>query len=358
MGDTRGFLADFPTWFGQHSSEGGWLACAVSAVTNRMCCCMEDPLGSTLMTVSPQTLEAHDISGHVTGIEDSEKVDMTLLRVQAGGKLEPANHFRFQLLSAVRADDAPGVLQHVADGADISLMGEALRLAAHRGSASVVRELVAVGLSVNEECPQTGFTPIQLATAGGHHLVCEVLLDALADVNKPIAGSTVLGLAHKSGHVEVEEVISQHIASLVENEQCENNDASQANRRAHVLPRVAPFLSEAVLQALPQKLKSGESGNATSTAAAVAAAAAAGVTITSSSGGKIAAPLALGGPVPMPTPAASGATASGQAGSMPSAGSGQAGAVAVDAPNSAATAPKIVPEGVAAEEPAPRTQTA
>lgn len=39
----------------------------------------------------------------------------------------------------------PEVLQFVADGVAAADMGEALRLAAGRGSASVVRELVAVG---------------------------------------------------------------------------------------------------------------------------------------------------------------------------------------------------------------------
>merc|ERR1719424_759355 len=99
--------------------------------------------------------------------------------MSSGGANGGTNPLRLQLLTAVRNDDAPGVLQHVADGADINLMGEALRLAAHRGSAAVVRELVAVGLSVNEPCPQTHFTPIHLSSAAGHHVVCEVFVGCL-----------------------------------------------------------------------------------------------------------------------------------------------------------------------------------
>merc|ERR1719446_1925895 len=71
---------------------------------------------------------------------------------------------RTQLLTAARQDDASSVLQHVADGAEVADLSEALRLAAQRGSASVVRELVAVGLSVNDCCPHAGFSPLQLAS--------------------------------------------------------------------------------------------------------------------------------------------------------------------------------------------------
>merc|ERR1712176_578909 len=128
--------------------------------------------------------------------------------------------------------------------------GEGLRIAAHRGSASVVRELVAVGLCVNDGCPHTGFTPLQLAASSGHIVVCELLLDALADVHRPIGGATALSLARKMGNVEVEEVIERHVASLLQ-EQNEGADDAAQYRRAHVLPRVSPVLSEAVMQALP-----------------------------------------------------------------------------------------------------------
>eukprot|EP00929_Paragymnodinium_shiwhaense_P076554 TRINITY_DN39386_c0_g1_i1.p1 TRINITY_DN39386_c0_g1~~TRINITY_DN39386_c0_g1_i1.p1 ORF type:complete len:340 (+),score=60.90 TRINITY_DN39386_c0_g1_i1:59-1078(+) len=237
----------------QQQQGGGFM----DSLLGQMCCCASD---------NQHSLGILDMQGALTSpefflkdfaindrgpdqIEEAEKVDNDLTKGMQSGGSSGGNPLRLQLLAAVRNDDAPGVLQHVADGADISLMGEALRLASHRGSASVVRELVAVGLSVNDNCPQTHFTPIHLAAAGGHHVVCEVLLDALADVHRPIGGTTALSMARKSGHAEVEEVITRHITSLVMNDQGADN--SQANRRAHVLPRVSPFLSEAVLQALP-----------------------------------------------------------------------------------------------------------
>jgi len=79
--------------------------------------------------------------------------------------------------------------------------------------------------------------------------VCELLLDALADVHRPIGGKTALILARQNGNVEVEEVIERHVASLMLQDQGAD-DAAQY-RRAHVLPRVSPVLSEAILQALP-----------------------------------------------------------------------------------------------------------
>jgi len=221
----------------------------------KMCCCSSDnqgPLGMDM--IAPQVgqdlfLRDLTITRDSSGIEEAERMDRRLMRGRNGSA--DNNPLRLHLLAAVRQDDAPGVLQHVADGADIALMGEALRLAAHRGSASVVRELVAVGLTVNDCCYQTGFTPIQLASAGGHHVVCEVLLDALADVHRPINGTTALSMARKSGHAEVEEVITRHMTTLVMNEQGDADPSSQANRRANVLPRVSPLLSEAAMQALP-----------------------------------------------------------------------------------------------------------
>eukprot|EP00930_Biecheleria_cincta_P061441 TRINITY_DN47009_c0_g1_i1.p1 TRINITY_DN47009_c0_g1~~TRINITY_DN47009_c0_g1_i1.p1 ORF type:complete len:334 (+),score=91.81 TRINITY_DN47009_c0_g1_i1:37-1002(+) len=157
---------------------------------------------------------------------------------------------RRRLLSAVQHDDAPAVLQFVADGIDTEEMSEALRLAAGRGSASVVRELVAVGLCVNEGCRTSGFTPLQLAAAGGHVVVSELLLDALADVNRQVDGINALSLARKMGNVEVEEVLERHVAALMMQDQGNADEAAQY-RRAHVLPRVSAVLSEAVLNAVP-----------------------------------------------------------------------------------------------------------
>lgn len=153
---------------------------------------------------------------------------------------------RRHLLAAVRQDDAPKVLTFVAQGLDIGLLSEAMHLAAQRGSAAVVRELVAVGLSVNDLCPSTGFTPLQLGAVAGHLVVCELLLDAQADVHRPVGGSTALMLARKMGNAEIEEVIERHVASMVLTDQGDSDEAAHY-RRAHVLPRVSPVLSEAVL---------------------------------------------------------------------------------------------------------------
>merc|ERR1719210_139863 len=157
---------------------------------------------------------------------------------------------------AARQDDAPAMLQLVADGADLTDVCEALRLAAYRGSASVVRELVAVGLSVNEACPDTGMTSLQLAAGSGHILVCELLLDAMAD---PCArGPPAISLAREKGHVEVEEGIERHRAAMLLAGRGEDPEEGGQYRRAHVLPRVSPVLSEAVMQALPVAVQPSE----------------------------------------------------------------------------------------------------
>merc|ERR1719210_3206806 len=156
---------------------------------------------------------------------------------------------------AARQDDAPAMLQLVADGADLTDVCEALRLAAYRGSASVVRELVAVGLGVNEACADTGMTSLQLAAGSGHILVCELLLDAMA---APCARNPpAISLARKKGHVEVEEVIERHVAAMLLAGRGEDPEEGQY-RRAHVLPRVSPVLSEAVMQALPVPVQPSE----------------------------------------------------------------------------------------------------
>lgn len=173
---------------------------------------------------------------------------------------------RTQLLMAARQDDSSSVLQHVADGAEVADLSETLRLAAQRGSASVVRELVAVGLSVNDCCPHSGFSPLHLASASGQLSVCELLLDALADLNKSVSGNTALSLAHKMGNVEVEEILERHAETMARQGDAAENALSHA---AHVLPRVSPVLSEAILQALPAQsaFSTGQqSGNAPDTA--------------------------------------------------------------------------------------------
>merc|ERR1711982_183096 len=71
--------------------------------------------------------------------EEEEELDASQRQIKLPERRNgPDTPLRKQLLAAVRQDDAPGVLQFVADGANVIDMGEALRLAAHRGSASVV----------------------------------------------------------------------------------------------------------------------------------------------------------------------------------------------------------------------------
>mmetsp|Transcript_86298 Transcript_86298/g.277019 ORF Transcript_86298/g.277019 Transcript_86298/m.277019 type:complete len:311 (-) Transcript_86298:162-1094(-) len=233
-----------------------------NSVVPRACCCGSGgELSAAAMDMvsvehglSPSTgfLKELQITGALGQDEEVEfDYDMELstgIRHRSRGDATVRKH----LLKAARSDDAPTVLQLVADGADLTVVGEALRLAAYRGSACVVRELVAVGLSVNEACPYTGMTSLQLAAGSGHILVCELLLDAMADVHGPQSrGSTAIELARKKGHVEVQEVIERHVAAMLLIGKGEEQDEGGAYRRAHVLPRVSPVLSEAVLQALP-----------------------------------------------------------------------------------------------------------
>lgn len=200
--------------------------------------------------VRPQTLSHGLFLGERAGLNTSRGDPEAEEEVEASLKRRAVEDspLRKQLLSAVRLDDAPAVLQCVADGANIVDLEEALRLAAHRGNASVVRELVAVGIGVNDGCPHTGFTPLQFAAASGHIVVCELLLDALADVQRTIGGATALSLARKMGNFDVEEVIERHVASLRQDQGAQNVPQYS---RSHVLPRVSPIVSEAVLQALP-----------------------------------------------------------------------------------------------------------
>lgn len=219
------------------------------------CCCSADggafPASFDMVTPhQPQALFLKQLQ-QLTVDEAGFEKEAPELYITKSSKRGNDNPVRARLLAATRQDDAPGVLQCVADGAEIADMSEALRLAAQRGAASVVRELVAVGLPVNDGDIQSGYTPLQLAAATGHTSVCELLLDALADVHKSVDGKTALSLARKLGNVEVEEILERHAASLVSENDPDRPEDSQWSRRAHVLPRVSPLLSEAVLQALP-----------------------------------------------------------------------------------------------------------
>mmetsp|Transcript_110420 Transcript_110420/g.311456 ORF Transcript_110420/g.311456 Transcript_110420/m.311456 type:complete len:257 (-) Transcript_110420:155-925(-) len=175
---------------------------------------------------------------------EADLLDDCLTRELADGSSEIVKLEKLHLMAAIRHDDAPAVLRHVAGGTDLGLMGEGLRVASNHGSLAVVRELVAVGLSVNEVCPRSHLAPLHLAAGGGHSVVCKVLLNAMADVHKTVGGTTALEMAQMSGHIEAEDVIDRHIAA------CERNDYTGTPKYC-VLPRVPPQLGEALMNGLP-----------------------------------------------------------------------------------------------------------
>eukprot|EP00927_Polykrikos_kofoidii_P064379 TRINITY_DN5955_c0_g2_i1.p1 TRINITY_DN5955_c0_g2~~TRINITY_DN5955_c0_g2_i1.p1 ORF type:complete len:466 (+),score=69.96 TRINITY_DN5955_c0_g2_i1:141-1538(+) len=240
-----------------------------SILSGKMCCCTNNDANRFVFDVVRPENTCQDIvkemhmpipTGTEGGHEDPNAMSPYKPSEANIRSLQP------QLLMAVKRDDGPGVLQYVADGTDFADMSEALRFAAHRGSTSVVRELVAVGLTVNDSCPSTGYTPLQLAATSGHLLVCELLLDALADVHQRIGGEkgpTALSLARKMGNPEVEEVIEQHIARQLVMEQGVTSDMpeSPSQTRLHVLPRVSHGLSEVMLKNVkPPNAKVGPPG--------------------------------------------------------------------------------------------------
>jgi len=238
----------------------------VAAAQGVGCCYSQNEERDFYMdTVNPQSLTQtlfprpvqHQTAAEANP-ETEEEVEVPAKHTTAA-KAERAT--RIQLLNAVKQDDAPRVLTFVADGTSFDVMGEALRLAAYRGSASVVRELVAAGLSVNVGDPHTGFAPLQLASATGHLAVCELLLDALADAQRSVDGATATILAKKMGHTDVEDVLERHMAALLLEEHGGNGLATINLQHSHVLPRVSPVLSQAMLQAMPITLPAAAHSN-------------------------------------------------------------------------------------------------
>lgn len=149
-----------------------------------------------------------------------------------------------QLMMAVRDDDAPRVLQLFTEGVDMDDMRKALALAARHGSLNVVRELVSIGCSVKFVDSRYNATPLHLAACGGHPDICDIILDALADVNVEFNGLTALSYARRLGNIEVQEVIEKQIALAPH---LSTAPVEQVNRRHIVLPRVSAILTEAVL---------------------------------------------------------------------------------------------------------------
>lgn len=174
--------------------------------------------------------------------------------VDAQRPIVEAKHdpLRLELFLNVRNDDAPKVLQHVADGTDIELIGEALRYAAQRGSSSVVRELVALGINVDTVDRKTGCTALHLAASAGNCGVCDILFDALADVTKTVDGLDVMAIAVKYGHEDVETSLRSHLAAMSAQDEKGNPTTRPvgAPLRTQVLPRMAPAIAKVVMQAV------------------------------------------------------------------------------------------------------------
>jgi len=224
-----------------------------------MCCCTtSEPNAFAFDMVNPQgtcqevvkELQLPIALGVTDEEPPSQEMDV-LIAARQWSRRHNTSTLPPKLLQAVKKDDGPAVLQYVADGTDFEEMGEALRLASHRGSAAVVRELVAVGLTVNKLCPHTGFAPVHLAASCGHLLVCELLLDALADVQQRVGGQenapTAMSIARKMGNLEIEEVMEQHLARQLLEQQGELGDLLESTR-LHVLPRVSHGLSTVVMR--------------------------------------------------------------------------------------------------------------
>mmetsp|Transcript_65237 Transcript_65237/g.172911 ORF Transcript_65237/g.172911 Transcript_65237/m.172911 type:complete len:260 (-) Transcript_65237:464-1243(-) len=217
--------------------------------TSLVCCSSASDCGSpgqtcSLDLASPQLV--HDFVRQVpVSLDPADKQEVS--RVRDIVRSSTCN-VRSMLLAAARQDDGPGVLEQIADGASAADMSEALRIASQRGCAAVVRELVAVGLSVNCPCPHTQFSPLQLSAAGGHLAVSELLLDALADLQivSRAEHTSAFSLAHQMGHADVEDLLDRHSARA----EGTNGEETAVSRRMHVLPRVSCEQSEAMLLAL------------------------------------------------------------------------------------------------------------
>lgn len=222
--------------------------------TPALCCASEgEHTGDLVGEQSPGLLRPHQLLSGVTmgGMcveEQLVELDFDDSVMQSGGShTKEAAAVRRQLLRAARQDDGATALRLVADGADFRDVAEALRLASYRGSTSVVRELVAAGIWPNDACPDAGLTSLQLAASNGHALVCELLLDAMADPCPQ--GPSAQSLARKKGHEEVEEILERHFATM--ELLAKGEEPEGGNGRGYVMPRVSLALSQAVIQMLP-----------------------------------------------------------------------------------------------------------
>ncbi|XP_071954565.1 uncharacterized protein [Antedon mediterranea] len=87
----------------------------------------------------------------------------------------------------------------------------ALHTAANMGSMSIVRLLLEKG-NANVNCKNVkcdDATPLHLAVMQGHQDVCQLLIEAGADVQASMGGITPLDLANDMGHTDVTDMISK-----------------------------------------------------------------------------------------------------------------------------------------------------
>lgn len=121
------------------------------------------------------------------------------------------------LIEAVILNDANGVAELLAEGADPNTRGPegstALILAAAEGNLEIVEILLAAGANVNER-NDGGFTALMAATGASNVEIMRVLLNSGADVNSySKEGQTALSIAINGGFTDGTEVIRLLIAA-------------------------------------------------------------------------------------------------------------------------------------------------
>lgn len=173
----------------------------------------------------------------VLGTEENSVEDLKILKLHR------------QLTAAVMEDNAPALIELFTDHTGVAEMHKALTLAAGCGSINVVRELVGMGLSVNGQDRDSGYAPLHIAASSGYTDICDILLDALADANCQVNGSTAVSLAQRMGQAEIKELIEKHLASLSISDALDHHAPGEAaNKRNQVLPRISAVLTEVVMR--------------------------------------------------------------------------------------------------------------
>jgi hypothetical protein len=190
--------------------------------------------------------------GDPWGYLPSEEAVTTDLKLSPRGGNEQGGMRRQRFILAVRDDDAPRALGCVADGANTEDVADALRVASHRGALTVVRELLALGVKCNIGCHRRGLLPIHLATAAGHHQVCELLLDSAADARAMnLAGESAQSMSSRCGHEEIVTAIARNVDDQL---LLQDRDTGAGYRsigpQYTLIPRAPQYLAEAILDAL------------------------------------------------------------------------------------------------------------